>query len=444
MCAERARRWHAAWLVLLLALPGVASALAPIQHWRTPNGARVYFVPARELPMVDARVVFDAGSARDAGHPGLARLTNALLDQGAGGLSADELADRLGTLGAQLNTGSRRDMAWVSLRSLSAADKLRPAAALAAKVIGAPAFHRPDFKRERQRLLVAAKQREQQPDQVAEEAFHKALYGDHPYASPPGGTPADLPVLTDEEVQGFYLRYYTARNAVVAIVGDLDAKAAHRLARTLTARLDKGDPAGALPPVSPLTGSTTRSVDFPSTQSTVLMGQPGVRRGDPDYFPLYVGNYVLGGGGLVSRLNEQIREKRGLSYSVYSYFLPMARKGPFVLGLQTRNDQTRKALDLMRQVLARYVKKGPTAEELEAAKKHITGGFALRIDTNRKVVEYLAMIGFYHLPLDYLQRFNARVEAVTREQIVKAFQRRVHPDRMVTVIVGPGSDAPKQ
>lgn len=437
MVKNPVRGWCRSWsAALLLLLPAVSWAMAPIQHWQTANGARVYFVPAPELPMVDVRVVFDAGSARDNGHPGLAHLTNALLDQGAGELTADQIADRLAGLGAQLSTGAMRDMAWVSLRTLSAADRLDPAADLVAKVLTQPAFKKVAFDREQQRLIVAARQREQQPAAVAEQAFYRDVYGEQPYGSPPGGTVDSLQALNPEDARGFYLRYYVAHNATVAIVGALDTKQAHSLAERLVGKLPSGEAPDPLPKVADLTHGKTQRVDFPASQTTILMGAPGVTRTDPDYFALYVGNYVLGGGGLVSRLNEQIREKRGLSYSVYSYFAPMARRGPFLLGLQTRNDKAGEALDLMKKVLDRYVKNGPTAKEVEAAKKNITGGFPLRVDTNAKIVEYLAMIGYYRLPLDYLKTFNRKVQAVTREQIHAAFQRRVHPDRMVTVIVG--------
>jgi len=433
---RRCGGWAAALLLLLL--PAVGWAMAPIQHWQTGNGARVYFVPAPELPMVDVRVVFDAGSARDNGHPGLAHLTNALLDQGAGELTADQIADRLAGLGAQLSTGAMRDMAWVSLRSLSAADRLDPAADLVAKVLAQPTFKKTAFDREQQRLIVAARQREQQPAAVAQQTFYRDLYGNQPYGSPPGGTVDSLQGLNSEDARGFYLRYYVAHNATVAIVGALDSKQAHALADRLVGRLPAGEAPDPLPKVADLSRGKTQRVDFPASQTTIMMGAPGISRTDPDYFPLYVGNYVLGGGGLVSRLNEQIREKRGLSYSVYSYFAPMARRGPFVLGLQTRNDKASEALGLMKKVLDGYVKNGPTAKEVEAAKKNITGGFPLRVDTNAKIVEYLAMIGYYHLPLDYLKTFNRKVQAVTRKQIHAAFERRVHPDRMVTVIVGGG------
>lgn len=179
-----------------------------------------------------------------------------------------------------------------------------------------------------------------------------------------------------------------------------------------------------------------RRITFPASQSHIRIGQPGVTRTDPDYFPLYVGNYILGGGGLVSRLSEEVREKRGFSYSIYSYFLPMRRKGPFILGLQTKNSQRDQALKVVRKVLADFVAQGPTEKELEAAKKYLTGSFPLRIDSNGKIADYLTIIGFYGLPLTYLNDFIPRIEAVTIAQIRDAYQRRVHPEKMVTVIVG--------
>lgn len=423
---------------LLLGLWAVlpAQAMETIQHWVTDNGARVYFVPAPELPMVDVRVVFDAGSARDAGHPGLARLTNALLDQGAGEMGADAIAERLEAVGARLSTDSRRDMAWVGLRSLSSERHLRPAMEVYRQVLAAPAFSEQDFERERRRALVGLQQAQQQPGEVASRAFYAGLYGEHPYATPSEGTPESVQALQRKQLRAFHRRYYVARNAVIAIVGDLDRARAEQLAVAVSGDLPAGEPAPELPAIEALTAAQTQRIDHPSSQSHILMGQPGMRRGDEDYFALYVGNYVLGGGGLVSRISEEVREKRGLSYSAYSYFMPMARPGPFILGLQTRNEQADEALQVLRDTLGTFVAQGPTEEEMEAARKHITGGFPLRIDSNSEILEYIAMIGFYGLPLDYLQRFNDRVAAVTRDDVHNAFQRRVQPQRMVTVIVG--------
>ena len=167
-----------------------------------------------------------------------------------------------------------------------------------------------------------------------------------------------------------------------------------------------------------------------------MIGEVGMARNDPDYYPLYLGNFILGGSGLISRLAQEVREKRGLSYSVSSYFSPLREPGPFLLGLQTKNSQRREALKVVRQVLSEFTEKGPSAEELAAAKKNVTGGFPLRIDSNRKIVDYLTVIGFYGLPLTYINDFIPRIEAVSAEQIRDAFRRRVHPEHMLTVIVG--------
>jgi zinc protease len=174
----------------------------------------------------------------------------------------------------------------------------------------------------------------------------------------------------------------------------------------------------------------------PATQAHILLGYPGITRTDPDYFPLWVGNYILGGGGFVSRLTEEVRQKRGYAYSVYSYFMPLREAGPFQIGLQTKKEQAEEALDVVRATLDEFIAKGPSEKELKAAKDNIIGGFPLRIDSNRKIADYLAMIGFYGLPLSYLEDFPKNVEKVTAAQIRDAFRRRIDPGRLVTVVVG--------
>jgi zinc protease len=247
--------------------------------------------------------------------------------------------------------------------------------------------------------------------------------------------------LTREEARAFYDRYYVARNAVVAIVGDLDRAEAGRVAEMLVGALPAGEPAPPLPPVTPLPADKTVGLEHPSTQTHIRVGEAALTRADPDYFPLYVGNHALGGGGLVSLLAEEVREKRGLSYSVYSALVPMRAKGPFFVGLQTRNEQAPEALQVALDTLRRFVKEGPTEKELEAAKRNITGGFALRVDSNKKVLGQIASIGYYGLPLDYLTTFTARVDAVTREAVRDAFVRHVDLDRLLTVLVGKPGDA---
>lgn len=407
-----------------------------IQHWQTANGVRVYFVPAPQLPMIDVRVVFAAGSARDGAKPGVAQLTGGLLAEGAGGLGADAIAQGFEGLGAQFGAGADRDMAWAGLRTLSDGKFSAPALALMAKLLRQADFPAPAFERERNRMLIGLREEEEKPEAIAEKAFYKALYKDHPYATPPEGTKASLENLQRADVLAFYKQYYVAHNALLAIVGALDRKAAEKLAETVVGSLPAGEPAPALPPVKALDAAQTIRLSHPSTQTHFLIGQPGIARGDADYFALYVANHVLGGSGLVSRLSDEIREKRGLSYSVYSYFLPMAQPGPFVMGLQTRNDQADAAQRLMQETLVKYLAEGPSDKELTAAKQNITGGFPLRIDSNSKLLEYLAVIGFYKLPLDYMDTFSQNIDAITRPQAHAAFKRHIDPDKLVTVRVG--------
>jgi zinc protease len=262
------------------------------------------------------------------------------------------------------------------------------------------------------------------------------VFGTHPYASDPSGTTESIVALTRDDLAAFHSRYYAAANATVAIVGALSRTEAEALANRITAGLPQGEAAPPLPEVGDPGAGVLTQIEFPSSQTHLYAGQPGMSRGDPDYFPLYVGNHILGGSGLVSILMHEVREKRGLSYSVYSYFAPMAERGPMILGLQTKNTQADEARGVLLDTLQRFVDLGPTDDELEAAVKNITGGFPLRIASNSKIVQYLAMIGFYDLPLDYLDQFTGRISAVTKEQIRDAYQRRVHPDRLAVVLVG--------
>ncbi|HEB78269.1 MAG TPA: insulinase family protein [Methylothermaceae bacterium] len=427
------------FLPLLLLCPLLVQSGPRIQYWETPAGVRVYYVHNPELPLVDLQVVFAAGSAWDGDRYGLATLTAALLDKGAGDWDADEIAQRLENVGAVLSTGASRDSAWLDLRSLTEADKLEVALETAAGILAHPRFDKRDFEREKKRLLQALKHQEESPGQIAAKQFYKLIYGDHPYAHPPEGEIDTVKAIGREDLAAFHRRYYVARNAMVVIVGAVDHDQADRIARRLTDGLPRGEAAPKIPPVPLPDKARTERRLFPSVQTHIYTGIPVLRRGDPDYFPLYVGNHVLGGGGFTSRIVKEVREKRGLSYSAYSYFMPLKEKGPFVAALQTRNDAASSALEVLQKTIRDYIDQGPTPEELEAAKKNITGGFVLRYDSNAKLADYVAMIGFYHLPLDYLDRFPRQVLQVSREDIVSAFRRRVDPDRFQTVLVGGGA-----
>ena len=423
---------------LLLGLPLAAQAALAIQHWQTPQGARVYFVESRELPMLDVAVDFRAGSARDpAGKSGLARLTHGLLDQGAGGLSETVIAHRLADVGAVLSGRLDRDRAGVTLRTLSSAAEKEKALDLLARVLQRPDFPQAVVKRETQRLIASIREAEADPGTVADKACYRALYGSHPYANDEAGDPAALARLARGDLQAFYRRHYSAPNAVISLMGDISRAEAEAIDARLASRLPNAAPVPALPKPMPAAVSDER-IAHPSTQSHVRVGVVGVARNDPDFFPLFVGNYVLGGGGFDSRLMREVRDKRGYAYSAYSYFMPMREAGPFQLGLQTKLEQTDDALKVAQDTLRQFIAEGPTEDDLTQAKSNLTGGFPLRIDSNRKILDYLAMIGFYNLPLDYLDTWVDQVNAVDVTAVKQAFARTINPDALVTVVVGAG------
>ncbi len=427
-------------LALLLLASANALASPVIENWKTDKGLRVYFVQAPEIPMLDLQLVFDAGSARDLDLPGLATLTKNMLDEGSGTWDADTIASRFEDVGARYSAGAQRDMAWASLRSLNDPELLEPALETFIKVVASPSFPQKDYERVKKNLLVYLQAQDQRPGEIAEKAFYRSIYGDHPFATPISGTKESVATITHQKVIDFHHRHYVARNGLLAIVGDIDRHQAVKLAQRISNNLVEGKAMPPLPEVKPLTQAKKIRVPFPSAQAHVYIGQPGIRRGDPDYFPLYLGNHVLGGGGFSSRLVKEVRVNRGLSYSVYSYFVPQMVKGPFQIGLQTRVDQADQAAALAKRTLRDFINKGPSDKELEASIKNITGGFPLRIDSNSEIVSYLAVIGFYELPLDYLETFNDKVKTVNRDAVTDAFKRRVQADNMVTIIVGGQSE----
>ena len=425
-------------LLVFIVLP--AQAGPKIQHWETRNGMNVYFVPAKELPMVDIRVTFAAGSARDEGNAGIASFTNAMMAQGSDGMDTDAIAQAFENIGANFGRGALRDMAWFSLRTLSQPEYIVPALDTFAKVLWHPDFPKKDMERARKQVLLGLKAGEADPATIASKAWYKALYGDHPYGSPVSGTPETVEKFERQQLQDFYDKYYVARNGLIAMTGNITREKAEKVAEALSSGLKAGEPALPLPKVQPLTKSQEIKIPFPSKQAHVMIGQPGIERGNPDYYALYLGNHVLGGGGFTSRLVKEVRVKRGYAYSVYSYFLLMQEPGSLMIGLQTRGTQTEDAVKVTRETLENFMKAGPNDEEITASKRNITGGFPIRIASNGDIVEYLGLIGFYHLPLDYLDAFTGHIEAVNKQQIIDAYAKHVDPDKMITVIVG-GEDA---
>lgn len=407
-----------------------------IQQWQTSQGTRVLFVQAPELPMFDLRLTFAAGSSRDGDQHGLANLTNALLDQGTDSKSADEIALGFENLGARIGGGSFRDMGILSLRSLSDARLSEPALELFTELLAQPAFRPQDIARIKNQLRASFEHQQKDPGTRANQALFAALYGSHPYAHPSAGTAESISRIGRQQLQNFYRQHYTAGNAHIALVGDLDRPRAEQIAERISSALPAGD---AVSPVATASTPPARQqhIRFDSSQTHILLAQLSIERGHADYPALYVANQILGGSGFGSRLMEEVREKRGLTYGIYSGLSPMQARGPFMISVQTRAELSQATLDFVRQLLREFIEQGPTAAELASSKREILGSFPLSAASNSAIVGQLGAIGFYSLPLSWQDDFIRQIEQLTLEQVHAAIRRHLDADALTVITLGP-------
>ena len=435
---DKAPTGDAAKLQSLAALDGKAPTrrTLEIQTWNTAQGAKVLFVEAHELPMFDLRLTFAAGSSQDDGVPGLATLTNAMLNEGVPGKDVGAIASGFEGLGAEFGNGAYRDMAVASLRSLSAQEQREPALTLFAEVLGKPTFPADSLARIKNQLLAGFEFQKQNPGKLASLELFERLYGQHPYAHPSDGSAQSIPAISRQQLQAFHARAYSAGNAVIALVGDLSRVEAEAIANRVSAALPKGPALAKIAqPQTPKPGAS--HIEYPSNQTHLMLAQLGIDRSDPDYAALYLGNQIFGGGGFGTRLMSEVREKRGLTYGVYSGFSAMQARGPFMINLQTRAELSEGTLALVKQLLADYLRDGPTQQELDNAKRELAGSFPLSTASNADIVGQLASMGFYDLPLSYLDDFMRDVQNLTTEQVKAAMAKHLAPEALVVVTAGP-------
>jgi zinc protease len=430
-------------MTILLFLSSTLSATAldrpilPIKKWLTKSGTPVFFVNESELPIVDIQVVFDAGSARDKDHPGIAKITNETLSAGTKTKTADAIAAGFDSIGALYSNTVNRDMAVVALRSLSDPKIFVPALTLFKDILTQPSFPVTEFSRIQKQTLMSLEEQEELPASVATKVFYNTIYSDSPYGHPISGNKASINQLTAEDLRSFYNKFYTAQNSIIAIVGNLDEMKAREIAEDLSKNLNPG-----MKPSSPLMTKLAeqqplkKHISFPSSQTNVLMGQVGITRNDPHYFTVVVGNYILGGGALTSRLFDEVREKRGLAYTVRSQFAALKERGPFIIELQTRNSEAGNAIKVVSDTLTQFINSGPSSQELASAKKNLTQGFVLKLASNSAIISQLVNIGYYQLPLNYLDTYVANISKVTDQQVRDVFKNILHFEKMVTVTVG--------
>ena len=415
----------------LLPLPDIQ---LDIQHWRTEQGTRVYFVQRTEQPMVDLQVVLAAGSGYDAAQPGIAFLTNELLSQGAGGLSADEIAQQFAALGAEYSYSVDRDKAILSLRSLSDVTQMQKAVSLLDKVLSQPTFDHEAVQRQRAQMLRLLQYQQEQPAKIAAKTFYKSIYRGQPYSHDILGHVSSVRAIHEDEIRAFYQQHYLAKDAVITLVGDLNQAHAHQIADYISQHLNKGPVLPAIPPVRQQ-AVLSKHVPFEAEQVHIYLGGLGVTYHSPNYLPLMLANKILG-GSMDSRLFKAVREQQGLAYSVYSRLLPWMAKGLFFVNLQTRKQDAKRAIALVRQVFANYIKQGPTQSELVNAKNSFIQALPFGLANNASISQLLVTMGFYHLPLDYYQTLPRRVQSVTLKAVQTALQQKFASQSLTLVTVG--------
>ncbi|WP_434777410.1 M16 family metallopeptidase [Neisseria sp. Ec49-e6-T10] len=422
--------------LLSSALLAPVAYAVPVQSWTLDNGAKVMLVQSHQNPIVDIDISFDAGTRRDVPNKiGVANFTAELLNTGSADLNEEAFNQKTAQLAINLGSSSSLESADVQLRSLSKPEVLKPALSLMNLVLTKPRFDPNVLKREQDRSILGLKQSETDPGFLAARAISLLNYENHPYGYSAKQTEQTIRAIKQEDLVQFYQQFYVTTNAVVSIVGDVDKEQANEIAVNLLKGLPKGEAKSVVAAVD-VKGGQDKRIAHPASQAHVRLALPVLTRDDPDYYPLLVGNYILGGGGFDSRLMKVLRDQNGLTYGVGSSLAPYKQKGPLTIGFSTKKDQAQLALDLTKKTLAGFIEQGPTDEELKQAKDNIIGGFPLRFDSNLKLLGYLSVMGQYDLPLTFLDDYPAKVEKLTKEDIKKAWQKRIKAEELNVVIVG--------
>ena len=420
-----------AGLALLAAAP--AGALE-IQGLRSPAGAVFWLVEEPSIPIVALEISFAGGARLDPeGRGGLANMMAGLIDEGAGELDAVGFAKARDQVSARFGFSAGSDSMEISARML--VETLEPSVALLATALASPRFDPEPVGRIRAQLLSIIAESGTEPDKVAAEAWYAGAFPDHPYGRPRRGTAESVAAITRDDLVAARVRLLTRANARIAVVGAIDASRAGRMIDTILAGLEQGavlvrERTGDTPPPG------LRVIELAVPQSAAVFGHAGLAREDPDFIAAYVMNYVLGGGGFASRLMVEVREKRGLAYSVYSYLSARDEAALYLGGVQSANERMAESLEVIRAEWAKMATGGITAGELDRAKRYLTGAFALRFDSNAKIASYLVFIQRENLGIDYLERRNGLIEAVTLADVKRVAARLLQPESLSIVVVG--------
>jgi zinc protease len=424
-------------LMFALSMLGAHTAAAGLAPGRMvlDNGVILLTSEQRALPMVSIELLIDAGARLDGpGQEGIANLAARLLTYGTKRRTALQISDALDFIGASLSTGCGENLATVSMTILK--KDLAAGLALLAEVLTQSTFPQDEIDRQKQSVLALLKAREEDPGDIAERRFAAALFAKSAYGRPVEGTESSVGAITQKSLREFYERYYRPNRTILAVVGDISAEEIADALDQSFRSWRKGMPSDKLAAPSASDAPATVRVNKELTQANIIMGHAGVTRDNPDYYALQVMNNILGGGGFSSRLMDSIRNERGLAYSVFSFFSADKSHGSFQVGMQTKNDSAREAMRVAREELERIRREPVSEQELDDAKSYLTGSFPLRLDTNQKVANFLAQVEFFQLGLDYPERYGGLIRKVTGEDVLRVANRYVHPEQLITVIVG--------
>ena len=394
------------------------------------------------VPVVMVNMIIKAGGVMEpADKAGLAHLTAGLLTKGAGDMSATQISESIEFIGGSLSFGATDDYVSGGLTVLK--KDTDTGFSLLAKTLLQPKFDQSEVDRLKKSVKAGIIRGEQDPGTVASKAFAKAVFGDrHPYGIPTEGTAETLDNITRDDVVSFYGRLYAPNNCIMAVVGDISPDEAKALVAKYLAGWQKKDiPVPSFPPIPEPKGVQYVKIDRDITQANILMGHIGISRENPDYYTLYVMNYILGGGGFSARILDRIRDDMGLAYSAYSYFMPNKYVGSFIVGMETKNASAKKAIDETLKLVEQIRREPVTDKELKDAKDYITGSFPLKQDTNSKIASLLTQVEFYNLGLDYFDMYEREINKVTKDDIQKAAQKYLHPDELYIVVVANQKEA---
>jgi zinc protease len=431
--------WRHALLLGSLVMIGLrgaapADAATKVERVVSPGGIAAYLIREPAIPFLSLALHFKGGSALDpAGREGLAHMVSGLLDEGAGHLDSQAFRTELEDRAIRLSFDASRDAFTGQLKTLTG--ERERAFELLGLALSRPRFDAEPVERIRQQVQAELRRRAEDPDYVASRTWFETAFPDHPYARPTQGTAASLANITTDDLRRFVRGRLARDNLVVGVAGDVTAAELGPLLDRAFGDLPATSAPIELARAKPVGGETV-VVHKDVPQSQVLFGQEGLARDDPDFYAAYVANHILGGGGFGSRLTDEVREKRGLAYSVYSYLYPMDYAPLWLGGLGTANAAVRESLRLVRDELARIAGGDIDAAALADAKTYLTGSFPLRLTSNDQIASMLVSMQVDDLGIDYLERRNDYIEAVTLDDVRRAAGRLYHPGQLLTVVVG--------